>query len=183
MMKSNYNCFHGTVTNVVSQILESKNFEFRRRDNHWLGNGIYFFIDDPVSARIWPTLHQINTGKEPCVIYCKVEVHRDKLLDLDTEADLKSFEEYLKQIENEYRVEFAGEKEEKVRCYVMDLLAKDEQENAIDAIKYTFVKGNHISRNYSYSAAMKLVVHGAQICVRNQECIDKDSLERYAYTC
>ncbi|EEO6484157.1 hypothetical protein G6H35_000444 [Listeria monocytogenes] len=183
MMKSNYNCYHGTITEVASEILEVRKFNPKYRNNHWLGNGVYFFIDDPTSAQIWPTLHRINKGKESGVIYCKVEVYRDRLLDLDTEADLKNFEEYLKQIENEYRIEVVGKKAEEVRCFVMDLLPKNDDENAIDVIKYTFVKGEYISMTYPQSMGMGLELHGAQICVRNQECIDKDSLKMHAYTC
>ncbi|EAC7842407.1 hypothetical protein ARX50_02220 [Listeria monocytogenes] len=171
------------IMDTIDLILRSKEFRSQKRDNHWLGNGVYFFIDDPLSAHIWPTLHKVNHGKKTCIIFCEVGVPRDRLLDLDTEADLKLFEDYLEGIKEHYRVEIIGATDARIRCFVMDTLPVKGQKNAIDAIKYTFVKNPRVNKDYSLSVEMNIQAHGPQLCVRNQECINKDSLKNYEYTC
>ncbi|MGJ8731231.1 hypothetical protein ACRW9N_12280 [Listeria aquatica] len=175
-----YNGFHGTYKDKCNQIMRD-GFVYKHRNNHWLGNGIYFFIDDPHMADIWPkiSIRNCRSKRETAILFCKIMVKRERLFDLDTERDLLRFDDYLKQIKKEYRLEFSNVSNEEVRCMVMDTLPLDEDFGAIDAIKYTFSKDS--GPRYE-SEKIGLEPHGPQLCVRNEKCIDTNTLEIYEHS-
>lgn len=93
--------FHGTDKKWVSAIISDK-FTYRKNKEHWLGNGVYFFIDLDL-AKWWTTNPTKKFGgniDKRAIIHCNISVGRDEVLDLRTLQDYKQFvdiyrEEYL----------------------------------------------------------------------------------------
>ena len=78
-----YIAYHATDESNLSIIIEN-NFEFNPNDEHWLGNGIYFF-KDPALAKHWG--EQIPTTKygeinKFVLIKAKIDVDDDFLCDM-----------------------------------------------------------------------------------------------------
>jgi len=87
--------YHGTCLKNANSIIKGKKFTFHKRVNHWLGNGIYFFIND-FSAAKWWAKNQCKQGG--AVIYGKLQIEEDDLLDLDTLAGAENLKEVIKSI-------------------------------------------------------------------------------------
>ena len=49
----NRKCYHGTTLEEANSIVNEEKFDPSNGDEHWLGDGIYFFEDDPDMAREW----------------------------------------------------------------------------------------------------------------------------------
>lgn len=77
-----YEVYHATdIKNTVKII--NGNFKYKQNKQHWLGQGIYFFLD-MLLAEDW-ALKRIDgygTIHEPAYIKCIVEVDESRLLDL-----------------------------------------------------------------------------------------------------
>lgn len=55
--------FHGTISHFADLILLDKEYKFDNRDDHWLGNGDYFFENDKDEATWWAKNTKINIIK------------------------------------------------------------------------------------------------------------------------
>ena len=85
-----YTAYHATDKHNVESII-SNNFTFNKSDEHWLGNGVYFFIDVAL-AREWgkktPT-KKFGTINEYAIIKAIIEVDDDYVCDLTMLDDYK----------------------------------------------------------------------------------------------
>ena len=90
---------HGTDINSCKLILES-NYKISEGDQHWLGEGVYFFIEglstDTINlakkwaiAEAWDNDNKKYKYTELAVIESLIEVEEDKILDLTTEDGVK----------------------------------------------------------------------------------------------
>lgn len=119
--------YHGTEFKNAKKILNGE-FKIGRNDEHWLGNGIYFFEDEPL-AKWWTTNPTTKFGSpqiiKPAVIECQIEIDKRDMLDLRCLEDYHFFcktykDEYLKQIlsnSSEKPLEIA-----KLRCAFCDFM-------------------------------------------------------------
>ena len=85
--------YHGTDQSVAQDILR-QGFRCKENKEHWLGEGIYFYIDKSL-AEWWTTNPTTKHGmaiNNPAIIECTIEVDEDKVLDLRT---LKGYEKYV----------------------------------------------------------------------------------------
>lgn len=89
-----YQCYHGTGESNSKQIQSSKEFKFKYRSNHWLGQGVYFFINDYDKAEWWAKHNRPNKETSPVVLKCEVELKNSELLDLNTERDLIKLDDF-----------------------------------------------------------------------------------------
>ena len=91
--------YHGTDINSCEAILES-NYKISEGDQHWLGEGVYFFIEglstDTINlakkwaiAEAWDNDNKKYKYTELAVIESLIEVEEDKILDLTTEDGVK----------------------------------------------------------------------------------------------
>lgn len=71
-------CYHGTARSDAKKILEINRFQESKGDDHWLGEGIYFFEKDAGQARDF--IRKAKGVKEYSVI--EAEIESEKLLDL-----------------------------------------------------------------------------------------------------
>lgn len=125
--------FHGTDKSFVPAILQN-NFVCRKNDEHWLGNGIYFFADCSL-AEWWTTNPTVNFGRritEGAIIKCEIDVDPECILDLRNLEDYKQFveiynKEFLPVLYTGFFVDPGSNKVQflnfkKVRCFYCDFL-------------------------------------------------------------
>jgi len=62
-------------------ILDNREFISQSKINHWLGNGVYFFVNDPDAAEWWGNMKSPNSGAVMCT---EIEIDESEILDLDT---------------------------------------------------------------------------------------------------
>lgn len=75
--------YHGTDHECAEKILEN-GFIHRENKNHWLGNGIYFYIDRSL-AKWWTTNPTQKFGvkiTQPCILTVRQEIPTERILDL-----------------------------------------------------------------------------------------------------
>lgn len=77
-----YEVYHVTDTENLEKIINGS-FEYHKNDIHWLGQGVYFFLDISL-AKDWATKNVGGYGKiiSPAYIKCVVNVDKKYLLDL-----------------------------------------------------------------------------------------------------
>jgi hypothetical protein len=92
--------FHGTDIRNVDNIIKS-GFMCKPNKQHWLGNGIYFYMD--YSLAHWWTSNPTNKFgvniKNPAIIKCKISVNEDNILDL---RKLKDYTKFVDIYRNEF---------------------------------------------------------------------------------
>ncbi|MGJ3546694.1 hypothetical protein ACR6EC_12075 [Bacillus subtilis] len=87
--------FHGTSLESAQKIITEQNFTSGDiRNDHWLGQGAYFFREDPEQAKIWAK-NKIK-GSETAVIKTIVSLDNNSFLNLDTRSGLNYFNRYIK---------------------------------------------------------------------------------------
>ncbi|MBS1007802.1 hypothetical protein [Leuconostoc suionicum] len=102
------NAYHGTDAESAKNILSERKFQFQSRDNHWLGDGVYFFIDDKDEAEWWSIMavrHKNRHGSsvsQGAVLFVPIICEKSCILDLDTYSDGKIFEDFIESIIDKY---------------------------------------------------------------------------------
>ncbi|CRZ34433.1 poly(ADP-ribose) polymerase-like protein [Herbinix hemicellulosilytica] len=92
--------YHGTDLSNAESILKS-GFKCRPNKHHWLGNGIYFYMDFSL-ARWWTTNPTNKFGvrvRTPAIIRCKLNVNNEYILDL---RRLKDYTKFVEIYRNEF---------------------------------------------------------------------------------
>ena len=125
--------FHGTDQKYINEIID-KGFICKKNEEHWLGNGIYFYADISL-AKWWTTNPSKKFGSkinDPAIIKCQIEAERKKVLDLRDLSDYIKFveiyrEEFLRmfysvhiEINEDNKMRFA----KKIRCAYCDYIQK-----------------------------------------------------------
>ncbi len=85
--------YHGSDLSVAEDIVRDE-FHCNSNKEHWLGDGIYFYIDKNL-AEWWTTKPTNKHGmeiKEPVIIECAIEAEEDKVLNL---CDLQGYKKYV----------------------------------------------------------------------------------------
>ncbi len=185
---SRYNCFHGTTRTVANIVKDTSKFQYNFRNDHWLGNGIYFFIEDYDKAKRWAkTLARRERKSKASVISLVATIQRNKILDLDAEKERKDFYQFvldfiaanpvIEGLDFTYTSSPSDENidmnEAKLRCFMLDLIQKI---NNYDACKYTFVDDK---LTYSLPNVNSSLIrnNGVQLCIYNQSVIDFSTLQ------
>ncbi len=115
--------YHGT-DYEIAQAIEREGFIIKKNDEHWLGNGIYFYIDDTL-AKWWttnPTKKHGSVINNPAIIKSALVVPNEHVLDLRKKDDFNKLIVW----EAEYRskfMEYASGDEiniNKYRCALFD---------------------------------------------------------------
>lgn len=75
--------YHGTDLDIANKIVQSK-FSYKSSPYHWLGNGIYFYMDKPL-AKWWTSNPSKTFGtkvKVPAIVKTTIQVEEKNILDL-----------------------------------------------------------------------------------------------------
>lgn len=165
-------CFHGTTLKNANKIRQQKKFIVRQRNNHYLGNGVYFFINDFEAAKWWASVG-VNKGKTPQVISVQVRVDETKLLDLDTETDYKKIVKFWNLLKSkESHINFEDTEDTHIfDCGLID--------SFIDYFQFQAVKKNFPSRlrtSKEFIEKSGFSPSSQQLSVFDQAIIQFDSL-------
>lgn len=136
--------YHNTEVSKVESIFQ-QGFIYNHSDEHWLGQGIYFFADiDTAVANIDMLAHE----HEIKTIAVEIDVEDTAFLDLDIRENLNSFRKYcrekaqaLKEEGKEFVVKESDKRKAmlKYRCFFMDWF---KLERGYAVIAKTFPKDN-----------------------------------------
>lgn len=107
--------YHGTDF-AIAQKIKDEGFIVKPNDEHWLGNGIYFYIDKSL-AKWWTTNPSKKHGvriQTPAIIEVALKIEKERVLDLRKKSDF----EKLLIWETEYRDNvLAYSKDSKISAY------------------------------------------------------------------
>lgn len=115
--------YHGTGLSNYEEILETQKFTFKKRNNHWLGNGVYFFIGDFNRAKRWAEGNRPNKNTAPVVIEADFSFKSGELLDLDKSEDLNKVDGFARNfitILRQKKVEVRNIDEHEFQCKLLD---------------------------------------------------------------
>lgn len=119
--------YHGTELKNAKKILNGE-FKVKKSDEHWLGNGVYFFEDESL-AKWWTTNPTTKFGTQqitkPAVIECQIEIDKQDILDLRCLEDYNFFCEIYRDIFLKQVISNSSEKPleiTKLRCAFCDFM-------------------------------------------------------------
>lgn len=176
-----YTAYHATDKSNVNGIM-TNNFTYNVHDDHWLGNGVYFFLDKNLAIK-WPELSCKKYGVIKCATIFEVEIltNEESVCDL---RDLKSynfvkdtFVEYWNMVKSSNKF-MQSINMSKIRCAFFDWLIKEADLKCIIAY---FTERNNLT-GYIDKSAFKIFSDfhipyiEVQLCVTDVTCIkDKKS--------
>jgi len=185
MQKDRYTCYHGTIQRFADNIKNTKEFKIETRNNHWLGNGVYFFVNNRYEAEWWSEQAKKKfirenkpdkTKVKRQVIRLQVKIDPEKLLDLDVVSETNDLYDFICELEKEnininiFERNKSQHDKEIARCLIIDLYAKCKE---YKAACYTFeskVKLDERFNDFWHNIGLKK--HVKQLCVFDQSIID-----------
>lgn len=188
--------YHGTFESAVKDIIDS-GFTAKKRDDHWLGQGIYLYTDFGLSKWwIETKIGNLFLNEEPAVIkvVCKDNLNVLNLdcykgIDFFFNASKEVFEE-LKKMNITLKLKKSTDPKDKIKnlCFALDLVKKKYD---IGAVIYTFTKTNpsygeyNIKRFEDEVFPFGLSYKETQICISSNECISNKQcvypISKYEY--
>jgi len=174
MNNMTYEAYHATAEECVPFILKDK-FAYKFDDEHWLGNGIYFFIDIDL-AKWWatkPSDKYGTAGKNYAIIKVLLEANSDTIFDLRELKNYNLLPQLIEEFKRETKHIFKSCKEKptakKFRCKFFDWLRKSLDLNLIIAYfnkiypKYIKEDDNNYLKDIFYAEV--------QLCAFNNDII------------
>ncbi|OLS34179.1 hypothetical protein BTR22_19000 [Alkalihalophilus pseudofirmus] len=169
---------HGTYGTAGKDIVRDKMYKIGdMREDHWLGQGIYFFREDVEQAAWWAKEKVTNTPKlskeDAVVLQSILEVEESRFLNLDSRSGLSKLEKYLNDFEDKLNMHGLAMTDDTnvLRCFYMDNISKKE----IDIIQRTFPVRSYYDKVVPITN-MQLCLHGVQVCLRNSKLVKQDSI-------
>lgn len=165
--------YHGTDEDSAINIM-SEGFAFPQeiRDDHWLGNGIYFFREDHEQALSWAFNKVENPkffGKKAAVLQGKITVHQKNFLNLDSRGGLMELEKLFRtMLDGILQRGLAFENKNEAQCrHLLFSSLPDEYY----VIQRTFKTPSTKYDSNEMFQKLGLYLNGTQICVRNLSVI------------
>ncbi|EDO1152290.1 hypothetical protein K9J90_001035 [Listeria innocua] len=170
--------FHGTYYYKAEKIIREKHFTYTKRPDHWLGWGIYFYINDFSAADLWvkrsSKYRKAKTPKPKVgVLKNTIKVDEKNLLDLDSRDGLQILEDFIKEIESAKLKVVLGDESKNVNtCQIINLLDDD-----IHVVKRTFSENPKVKAKYARSINNCFdVVQTQQLCIRDMSIFNYETL-------
>ncbi|MBF8970644.1 hypothetical protein [Streptococcus sp. NLN76] len=132
--------FHGTKLENAKSIFSEQEFRFRPRPNHWLGNGVYFFVDDEYQAKWWAGKDGHRETNLPAVLYFPLTISRNELLNLNSIRDLEILDKFAEELFFNFGkvfVEFSELEVQTFHCFLLDYFFR--VNNQYKAVRRTFL--------------------------------------------
>lgn len=164
--------YHGTDFEIAEQI-KKNGFIAKESPEHWLGNGIYFFLDESL-AKWWTKIDKPFGSKiiKPAIIKCKLTFEDNKLFNL---LQLNTYNEFIDMFSDFYKMYCKNKPTilpnwKKLRCTFCDYVHIIKN---LDGILGNFIKKEASYKNSSNQNFKKLLLEYTeiQICVFNEKCI------------
>lgn len=163
--------YHGTSEEYSQNIIQN-GFQKQpvKRNNDWLGHGIYFFREDQEQAMLWAqlTFRKDKTVKSVCVLKIMVRINDSNFLNLDSMKGMNFFVHYVRSVKEQIlnKVKFKGTPDQ-LRHLIMGKIPQ-----TYKVIQYTFKNrkyaGNDILRIFDMES------HGVQVCIRDEKLIPRE---------
>lgn len=171
--------YHNTGASNVEDILQH-GFKYKYSDEHWLGQGIYFFSDIDTAVS---NIDMLAHDEEIKTIAAEIAVDDTKFLDLDIRGNLNAFRKFcsekiasLKKQGKRFCINESNRKKAmlKYKCFFIDLF---KMEKGYEVITKTFAKENppyaEVIDGINY---LGLPFLERYICVSSNEYIVKKNL-------
>lgn len=175
--------FHGTELDTAYTIKE-KAFKVRKCREHWLGDGVYFFIDGISAsasndaenwaiAEAWDKKNQKYSYMKYAILKAKISIDDDKLLDLTKLEGLKFFNTARKILFRKIKLQNKRLKTGDYRDHdVLDFILTRIEIQNIMAHFYIKSKDERVAR------LLSRIPNTTVLCNCSPElCIEKDSIE------
>lgn len=165
------NLYHGTNETSSKQILKSGfKISVGKREDHWLGDGIYFFREDEEQARIWGQNRYKGRHHKVVVLETNISIDSVNYLDLDSPRGLAYFQEHVDKMERKLEsmgVQLKSDDANKLRHLACGMLSEE-----CKVIKRTF-EGRSLFNHHELFRKMKLKLNGVQVCIRDVSVIQE----------
>jgi len=171
-----YTAYHATDKKKVQSILDN-NFIYNYHDDHWLGNGVYFFLDAGLAeqwANKTPT-NRYGAIENPVIIQAVIKVDSDHVADLRNLSDhnyvKRLFDSYYETLLKSGKKLAGDNSKEKLRCAFFDWFMKKTDTHSV--ISY-FDERKNLSE-YTEHGNIYNTFHipyvEVQMCVSRIDCI------------
>lgn len=168
--------FHGTASNDIDRLINDilvNGFNYKKRDNHWLGQGIYFFSEIEWAFQ-WSNQPR-NKDKDTCILEATIFCNDNEFLDLDLPGGHRKITSAIKDINNELKenniLVFKFKNEEQKRCFYLDFIKK---KYSYQIIKHTFILENKNSITRDIGIGLSQI----QYCVSSNKNIKNVKVNR-----
>jgi len=161
--------YHATEKNKADNIIKTR-FSYDKRDDHWLGQGIYFF-EELSDAQNW-------CAKNFLIIKVVLGTVDDKILNLDKTDQMNGFLLFIKNVSPLIDTYSMGNCHQNM-CFWLDMY---KESNDIDIIIHSFRKRNPLRRNGHIDEIENLVgklgvfYKETQYCATNNSCIKEKNI-------
>lgn len=174
--------YHGTKCGYAKQILEERRFKPSKKSSEWLGRGIYFFKDDVLQALFFARARYSNEKYNIRILKTRIESetyfdlaitkHRDAvyvMLSRVLEALARKNSKLYKVIVSHFPELKDGLKEHASEGYILDLMYRIKP--------YDLVICPYDVPKQEAKQAFRFKPTQIQVCIKDDCCIDYDSLE------
>ena len=139
---------HGTLESCF-RLIEKEGFRCSKKNNEWLGWGIYFFAEYE-DAQWWAnneSLKKTKRGQKPCVITALVKYKNNEYLDLDVRADKREFDKLAADLSAKLKVSLHFKTAAQWRCYYSNLVFRS---TTVKILSYTVPTGGKDKFGFPY---------------------------------
>lgn len=165
--------YHGTSGSNSDSIVNS-GFKIPEegRNDHWLGNGIYFFREDHTQALTW-AISRFKFERavtEFHVIEALLEVAPENFLNLDSRDGMDTYVSWGEQVFADLKssgMELEFSSAEMARCFIIDSMPAQ-----YTVIQRTFPGKSKKFDDNPVLNMSGIRIHGVQVCVRAEEAIN-----------
>lgn len=158
--------YHGTSKDDAVLIKVGKFFRLSTKSTEWLGDGIYFFENDKLEALQWAKYYK--KANMPVVI--ESEISSQKLLDMCEQKNQKFIAKLIEELANKYKDE--DREPEILDAKVINMVCA---EVGYDVVRGIFEFQSKIFKSIEGFTRFKR--YHIQLCVRNNDCINWDTLK------
>lgn len=169
--------YHGTSLMAANDIVKNGFKVNKKRDDHWLGQGIYFFNEDIEQAEKWASNRYKN--KKSAVIEADIRIPREKVLDLHTREGLKYLSGFLNYLEKKKGLKVTQSKIDctpKLAHWVFTTIS----EEAKWVIIKNFLVASYYDGNYGLKALsfthneieQNFSLNSPQLCIKNIKVLE-----------
>ncbi len=158
--------YHGTNIPNYQKIKELKRFKKSFGNYHYLGNGIYFFIDDfaengKINAIDWA---KTKFNKEQCLLQVNISFDTSKTLDLTTKEGLYIYHKYTNYFLKKIKKKITNNLQNISGSIINTICdAEEKKKNEVYFVKaWTSTFFNKLKEKNIYSA----IPNGCELCVR-----------------
>jgi len=175
--------YHGTISSYKESIKKEglDPEKTNKREDHWLGDGVYFFEKYKMAKWWGNTLASKRTSNIYSIVYkTEIEVLKKNMLDLDISEDLDKFGDFSLELDKELKknkhLKFKSQHEirglffnyYKIKNNIFVIM------NTFEKEKTTYAKHRDkkdLSNQIPLFKALGLSYKERQICVSNKKCI------------